>query len=372
MLFLKKIPFLVNNRRRFNAVIMLPLTLLAVSLFLHFHSAIVAPALNLKTKVLIENGGHNGFPDLIYWRDHFYLAFRAAKNHVDWHSSIKILRSSDAESWQPVAEMHLPDEDIRDPKFAVVHGQLFLYALRNKDITIMPYTTVFSTSQDGIYWAGWQDVSPKNWVFWRPKTKDGERWYVAADNRKGKESALFSSLDGIHWDKVSTIFSGEFSAETELTFLANGDLLATVRVEGFEGDPRTVIAHATAPYTDWQLISSHLTRLDGASSLLYDGKAFTVGRYERNNLFKAGNFFNQKRTSLFQLKSNELIWLSDLPSAGDTGYASALILNDKLYIAYYTTDPTKDYPWIIGQFQPTQIWLAQADLSGLAALAKLP
>ena len=325
--------------------------------------------MNLKTHVIIDDSGHNAFPDLIYWRDHFYLAFRAAQNHIDQHSAIKIFRSSDAKKWEAVAEMRLHDEDIRDPKFALVHGELFLYALKNKELSAMPYTTIFSISKDGVNWSAWQGVSPKNWVFWRPKTNDGQCWYVAADNRKGKESALFSSTNGIIWDKVSTIYSGEFNAEIELTFLANQQLLATLRVEGFEGNPRTLIGTSPYPYTAWQLTPSHLTRLDGASSIAYNDNVFSVGRYERKAIFKAGNFLNQKRTSLFLVKSNELLWLADLPSAGDTGYASALIFHDKAYIAYYTNDPSKDYPWIIGQFQPTQIWLAEMDLRELESLA---
>lgn len=363
----------ISGKRINNWLLLIHIILGMIVLFAHMlfypNRLIVVPELEIKTITIVENGGHNGFPDLMHWRDHFYLAFRSAKNHISQDSSIRILRSDDALIWHEVAELKLGDEDIRDPKFAVVHGELFLYALKNKELAVMPYTTIFSTSLDGLNWSVWQDVAPKNWVFWRPKTIDGARWYVAADNRKGKESALFTSIDGIHWDKVSTIYSGEFNAEVELTFLANCDLLATIRVEGFEGDPRTLIGHAAPPYQTWQLAASHLTRLDGASSIAYNDKVFSAGRYERKTLFRAGNLLNQKRTSLFEVKTNKLVWLSDLPSAGDTGYSSVLVVDGKAYIAYYTSDPNHDYPWIIGQFQPTQIWLTQIDLGLLEALA---
>jgi hypothetical protein len=117
------------------------------------------------------------------------------------------------------------------------------------------------------------------------------------------------------------------------------------------------------------MVASHVTRLDGASSFVYHDKIFSAGRYELKPIFKTGNLLNQKRTSLFLVTPNKLVWLSDLPSSGDTGYASAIVMEDKAYIAYYTSDPTIDYPWIIGQFQPTQIWLAQIDLGGLETLA---
>ncbi|MGC1376120.1 MAG: sialidase family protein [Anaerolineales bacterium] len=338
-------------------------------LFPYPNTSVVAPALNLKAGLIVDDGRHNGFPDLIHWQDNFYLAFRAAKNHIDPNSSIKILRSSDAEKWQLVAEMRLDNEDIRDPKFASIRGELFLYALKNKEIGEAPYTTVFSTSTDGVTWTQWRDVSPTNWVFWRPKTDDEKIWYVAADDRKAKRSALFSSTDGMTWSKVSTIYSGEFTAETELAFLANKDILATLRVEGVEGDPRTLIAHSIYPYQTWDIASSHVTRLDGAASFTYHNRVFSVGRFEPRPLFKTGSFLNQKRTAIFHIQANEISWLSDLPSAGDTGYASVVLQNDKAFIVYYTSDPNNDYPWVLGQFKPTQIRMAQIDLNGLEQLS---
>jgi hypothetical protein len=233
----------------------------------------------------------------------------------------------------------------------------------------MPYTTVFSTSRDGSNWTPWQDVSPANWVFWRPKTNDGKTWYVAADDRRAKQSALFSSLDGITWNKVSLIYSGEFHAEIELGFLTNHDLLCTIRVEGTEGHPRTLIGHAQFPYKAWSLSPSYLTRLDGAASFVYQGQVFSAGRFEPDPLFKMGNYLNRKRTSLFRISPHELSWLSDLPSSGDTGYAAVVVLDDTAFIAYYTSDPDTNYPWVVGQFRPTQIRLARIHLPDLARLS---
>ncbi len=340
-------------------------TALFATLLPYPNNSIVTPGLNLKTRVIVDDGGHNGFPDLIHWRGNFYLAFRVASSHIDHNSSIKILCSSDAHKWELVAQMGFNNEDVRDPKFALINGKLFLYALKNKDLGEMPYTTIFATSEDGLNWSEWRDVSPTNWVFWKPKTDDNKVWYVAADHRKTKQSALFSSTDGITWNKISMIYSGEFHAEIELAFLANKDILSTIRVEGLEGDPKTIIARSQYPYKAWNLESSRLTRLDGASSFMYRDRVFSVGRFERTPLFKMGNFLNHKRTSLFRVKPNELIWLSDLPSGGDTGYASVVVLGETAFVVYYTSDPANDYPWIIGQFKPTQIWIAQLDLGGL-------
>ena len=319
----------------------------------------------MKTSILTSDGRHNGFPDLIFWQGYFYLAFRSARSHIAQDSCIKVLRSSDAENWELLAKLELHEEDIRDPKLASIQGELFLYALKNRSLSPLPYTTVFATSKNGQTWTSWQAVSPANWVFWRPKSFDGVVWYVAADNRSGKESALFSSMDGIAWNKVSTIYAGEFNAEVELAFLASDEILCTVRVEGLEGDPKTLLGYSNYPYDIWSLTPSHITRLDGACSFSYHDRIYSVGRFEPHPLsgIRLGNLLNQKRASLFRTKIDEIVWMADFPSAGDTGYASAVVSGDTAFVVYYTSDPGNDYPWAIGQFGPTQIRLACIDLS---------
>ena len=271
---------------------------LVASIYLRQNNTVVSPELNLHLSVIVDDSMHNGFPDLIFWNGMFYLAYRSAASHLDPKSVIKILRSSDGLHWEQLAILS-SDEDIRDPKFANIGSLLFLYVLKNKDITADPYTTIYSTSMDGIHWKSWQDVSPENWVFWRPKTFDNHTWYVAADNRE-KTSALFRSTDGINWETVSTIYSGEFNAEIEIEFQPNQDLICTIRVDGVEGDPKTLIGSSSFPYSNWELKASHVTRLDGPSIFTFDHMLFASGRYEPDdNLFPMGSELNRKRTSLF-------------------------------------------------------------------------
>lgn len=244
---------------------------------------------DLKTSIVVDDGRHNGFPDLIHWRGYFYLAFRSARTHIDKNSSIRLLRSRDSKDWEPVTEFHLTHEDLRDPKFALIAGRIFLYALKNREISAAPYTTICSSSVDGQHWSEWQEVCPPNWVFWRPKTHDGQTWYVAADERGQNRSALFSSTDGVVWNRISTIYSGGFNAEVELAFLEDRELHCTIRVEGLGANSRTLLGSSRFPYSSWELVSSHLTRLDGAASFTYKGQVYSVGRFEPTPVFGTGN-----------------------------------------------------------------------------------
>ena len=63
------------------------------------------------------------------------------------------------------------------------------------------------------------------------------------------------------------------------------------------------------------------------------------------------------------------MFLSDLPSAGDTSYAGVVLRDGALFASYYTSDPTRDWPWLLGMFLRSEIRMARVELASLAALA---
>src|SRR3989304_544797 len=80
----------------------------------------------------------------------------------------------------------------------------------------------------------------------------------------------------------------------------------------------------------------------------------------------------KKRTSLFLVKEDGLVYLSDLPSAGDTAYAGVAILGNDAYVCYYTSRIDRDYPWVAGMIGATDIRMAKISLASLAAVAQSP
>ena len=61
------------------------------------------------------------------------------------------------------------------------------------------------------------------------------------------------------------------------------------------------------------------------------------------------------------------MWLSDLPSAGDTSYAGAVIRDGDLYVAYYTSRIDRDYPWLLGMFLRSDVRMARIPVEALLA-----
>jgi hypothetical protein len=86
-------------------------------------------------------------------------------------------------------------------------------------------------------------------------------------------------------------------------------------------------------------------------------------------LTSQGSVLARKRTSLFEIRTDGLAYLTDLPSAGDTSYTGVVIAGDTAYISYYTSPIDRDYSWILGMLTPSAVRMAKVDLLALEALA---
>lgn len=366
---------------RATATILKYLSLLGSQVFLYWlarpNTASVDPSLEMETWDIVADGTHNSNTDLIHWNGSFYLVYQTSPYHLASERSRLIIRqSSDARYWRKVAEFRATRGELRDPKFAAIGNKLFLYALRNVRLTAEPYTTAYTFSPDGTRWHPLVDTQPEGWLFWRPKTYDSATWYVPAYWHEHGKSILLKSDDGVNWSTVSPIYEGERNDETAIEFLPDARIIATGRLEGsgsLFGDAQaaTLIAVASPPYYDWSYTRNHVTTLDGPRLFSHEGRVFAVGRYQPGRaplLAEQGSILSKKRTSLFLVEEDRLTYLSDLPSAGDTSYAGAVILGDALYVCYYTSPVDRDYPWILGMLTTTNIRMAKISLPSLAAL----
>lgn len=341
--------------------------------------AMVDPALGVEHWAVCADGEHNSNTDMIWWRDGFLLIHAASPYHFGTPKCRLVVKHSpDGRAWTTLATLQVAGNDIRDPKFAVIGGRLFLYALPNDTKMATPIETVLATSDDGATWSAWEPVGPKGFLFWRPKTRDGATWYVPAYWHEHGKSILLKSTDGRAWERVSVINEGEANDETAIEFLPDGRMLATARLEV---EPDTVRGHARAstllcvaepPYTEWTRVKSRVTRLDGPVLFPHAGRIFAVARHQpgrRGVLTRLGSVLARKRTALYVVEPGRLVYLSDLPSAGDTSYAGAVLRDGFLYTDYYTSRIDRDYPWIVGMLRASDIRMARIPLDRLAALA---
>ena len=359
-------------------ILILLLALLVGYWFLRPNQAAVSDKLYGETWVAVDDGSHNSNTDMIYWKDAFYLIHASSPFYFASKASrLNILRSEDGHNWEQIAEFDAAGEDIRDPKFAPIGDRLYLYALKNTEFTAEPYQTVYAVSEDGASWSSFQEIEPKGWLFWRPKTADGSTWYVPAYWHEHGRAALLRSTDGENWMVQSEIHEGDRSDEPAIEFLPDGHLIATVRLEmsdSWTGHPEgsTLIATSQPPFETWTpSTKSPIARLDGPTLFTYNDKVYAVGRYQPHVASPfgwQGSIFGRKRTLLFLVEEDGLVYLSDLPSAGDTSYSGVVRRGDNLYISYHSNDVDRDYPWILGMVSPASIRMARISLPSLEAL----
>lgn len=116
----------------------------------------------------------------------------------------------------------------------------------------------------------------------------------------------------------------------------------------------------------------------------HGGRVFAVARAQPGawtGLTRLGSPFARKRTALWWIDPGReapgggsgeprLVWLSDLPSAGDTSYAGAVLRDGVLYTDYYTSRIDRDWPWLLGMLVATDIRMARVELGALHTLAE--
>ena len=329
-----------------------------------------SPLSPIESWTVVDDGRHNAFTDLVYWRGGFWLAFVSSPSHfASRRSRIVLLHSPDARLWKELARFDGRGEDIRDPKLAVVNDRLLLLALLNRAFDPLPYQTVCAASADGLIWSELVPAVPPGWLLGRPKPSLNGAWYAPAHNLKTSTVQLFATQDGLAWKACATITSDQGADETAVEFLPDGRLLAVTRSEaggGVFGHPQagTLLSAAEPPYEKWTALnSSRPARLDSPALFTHQGEVYAVGRSQPHisGPFEwQGSAFSRKRTSLYRVSvpGEGLTHLADLPSAGDTAYAGVVTLNGQAYISYYTSPLRADPAWLVGMLFPTSIRMA--------------
>ncbi|MCX7023016.1 MAG: hypothetical protein NT080_00160 [Spirochaetes bacterium] len=333
----------------------------------------------METWIVADDGKHNAFTDIVFWHDSFWLAYVSSPSHfASRKSRVILLRSGDARHWQETGRFDGSGQDIRDPKLATIQGRLFLYALLNRRFNPEPYAAIAASSGDGLAWTPFEGVTPGGWLIGRPITSDAQACYAPAHRIDQGSAVLLKSANGLNWTVQGAIFDGneERADETAIQFLGDGRMIAVTRLEsggGLCGSSRatTLISVAAFPFSSWtQVTRSGVTRLDGPNLFSANGKVFAVGRRQPRVVgpFQLqGSAFSRKRTAVFMVNEDTegLVHLMDLPSSGDTSYPGSTIAGGKVFISYYTSDPHRDYPWLLGMLLPTRIQVAALEIAGL-------
>jgi hypothetical protein len=321
---------------------------------------------------------HHSNTDLIKYDGRYLLAHATSPWHFASQKCKLVIRSSpDGKQWEVLSEIRVPGEDVRDPKLVVINGRLFLYFLRNKEKFLAePTGNSYCVSDDAVTWSEPEELAIKGWLLWRPKTFDGETFYMSAYWWEHGKSMLFRSTDGIDWTEVGLIYEGDKNDETAISFKPDGTMVMTARLEidpnrwGYHPEAHTLIGTSSPPYTQWNLSRSYETRLDGPYLFQIGERTYACGRRHVGGASYMGSVWGAKRTSLYLVLPDRLVFLSDLPSNGDTSYTGVVVEEDSVLISYYTSPLGRDFPWLMGMLSNSAIEMARFKIKDLEALTE--
>lgn len=305
-------------------------------------------------KRIWDAGEHNAFTDLIRWHDRFWCTFREAEGHVGGDGKIRLLTSTDGDTWESMALLAEPGIDLRDPKLSVTpDDRLMIVAggsVYRGGKTLLGRRPRVLFSKDGTTWTKPEPVLAEGDWLWRVTWHDGVCYGTSYDASQrstaaAKEAAksehpaapgpadwklkLYRSTDGLKFELITHLDVPGNPNETTLRFLEDGRMMALARREA--GTKLGWIGTSRAPFKDWTWHDAGM-RVGGPNFIQFPGGELwaVVRKYEP-----------KAQTVLAEMTDTSLKPVFTLPSGGDTSYAGLVRHGDLLWISYYASHEGK-------------------------------
>jgi hypothetical protein len=286
-----------------------------------------------------DEAPHNAFTDLIRWKDSFYCVFRQGKGHVSSDGAIRVLKSKDASSWEPMALVTLDGYDLRDPHVSVTPDNTLMLlggaAPRKQDNQSTPTGTFVCFSKDGQHWTEPRIViEPGRWL-WRVTWHKAKAYGVSYAAPEGMPYLdLLTSSDGVSYEQhVARLFGQGYPTEVTLRFDTDGTCYALVRRDRLEDQPSSALLGVSRPnYTQWNWhdLGADFNGFGGPNFIrLPAGHWIGAGRMHDDGTHTALTYVDVKNGTMAKLLR--------LPSGGDTSYPGLLWHENLLYVSYYSS-----------------------------------
>lgn len=343
---------------------------------------------------VVSQAAHNNL-DIVWHRGRLFFAFRTAPFHFAHHDVVLyVVSTRDQKTWQLEAQFAM-EKDLREPRFLPIGDRLFLYFARLSELTFtfVPEAMHVSEQMAGCQWSAPEEISPMGrdgFIPWRAREQNGAGYligYVGGEaiyemEEGGVEVHWLKTSDGRHFepavgDESRVLLGG--SSETDWAMLEEGGLVAVSRNEsgdetGFGSKICTAPSDALGSWTcspdpkkydspllfkhgeDVYMIARRQVANDGLFDLSYDDMSFA----EQAQAYQLEYWSTPKRCALWRVDapSRSVAFVMDLPSNGDTCFASLVPLSEQHRLIYNYTSPLDDpeLSWRDGQLGETSIY----------------
>jgi hypothetical protein len=316
--------------------VLLATTALAVLIALGSPVAQPAPTL-VKAAKIWDAGAHNAFTDLIRWHDRWHCAFRESAAHIGGNGTIRVLTSTDGDTWTSAALIAETGIDLRDPKFSVTPDDRLMIVAGGsvyEGTTYRGRQPRVLFSPDGSTWSTPQRILAEGDWLWRVTWHEGTAYGVTYRTKPGEPSewtaTLVSSRDGRTFQEVTTFAVPGRPNETTLRVMPDGEMVALVRREA--GNRFAWMGRSRAPFTTWTWRET--THSVGGPNFirLPDGALWASGR---------DSSASPKTVVARMTTDGGYEPVLTLPSGGDTSYAGMVWHDGLLWLSYYASHEGK-------------------------------
>ncbi len=284
-----------------------------------------------------DKGRHNAFTDLLFHEGRWYCVFREGSRHVSPDGSLRVIVSDDGATWEPLALVEHPIEDLRDAKISVTPDGRFMLngAGMQADKPIRYHSFVWFSDDKGKTWSKAKRIGDPGFWLWRAHWRKGKCYsmgYRTDRDRTKRIARFYRSDDGADYEAlIPEVNIDNGVGEDRILFLEDDSALCLFRHE--TGSKMAFLGKAKPPYDKWEWRELN-KRIGGPNMIrLPDGNIVAVTRL----------YDKRARTALSWLDVEEgtLTECLTLPSGGDTSYAGLVWKDDLLWISYYSSHEGK-------------------------------
>lgn len=278
---------------------------------------------------------HNGFTDLVRYKNRWYCALREGQAHTSGDGTIRILTSLDGEVWRPAARISSPGGDLRYPKLgATGDGRLVLVAVEERQgIVWERYQSAVWLSPDGRTWGSPIGVCEPNVQLGRLAWHNGMAFGAGHGNVREDFLRIYAAR---HLDRFEAltpkILTKESPGEASLLFLEDASALCLARRDA-QG-ATAMLGRAKPPYRGWTWTALNMNLESPNMLMLPDARIVAAG-----GVTSAG----KSRIALAWLdpEDNRLREFLALPAGGDAGSPGLAWHDGFLWVSYYSSHDGK-------------------------------
>ncbi len=163
------------------------------------------PSVKMQVTRIWDKAPHNAFTDLVRFQDRWFCVFREGEKHVSPDGALRIITSTDGETWESAALITSPNSDLRDAKITVTpNNRLMLCGAEAlPDRSEKSHQSLAWFSEDGRTWSERHEIGDPNLWLWRVTWHAGRAYGIGYGCGPSERlTRLYVSQDGKQFETL--------------------------------------------------------------------------------------------------------------------------------------------------------------------------